>query len=498
MGCMLPAHDLAEVEGAADAVVDDEIVLPAIGADLLGAVAAADHRLALFIALRLGLRLLQFVEAGAQQLPCLLAVLRLALRVLHAHFHAGWFVDQVHRGRDLVDILAAGAGRGRDPLLHVGGVQFDFDFLGLGQHRDGGGRRVHASLGFGCRHAFDLVRAALVAKLGPDAFAADREDRQLAAAVVGVGPIEVGDLPAVLGGEAAVHLDEVGAERGRHLDLLVRVPPTLYDCARIGLDVERWIKDGLVDVVAAGGGFIPFEQPIREFVEAAAGTDCQILGSFEALRWALDEDVLRALATRFWGAGVDGFYLFNYFNAPNEWKRRVLGEMVDRERLPRLNKRYELDHTDRVESKHGHVGAFRYAIPNAQLPVHLEETLPDGGSVLQMDVADDAKDATSVQLGLGFDGILDDDEIEVRINGRPIAWDTRRVSDDGWSHHIFDGDVYHTTMSLETVEGTLIELDVADICGAKRGQRTNGPADRRAVSSSKARGPQRGTAVDPL
>ena len=263
-------------------------------------------------------------------------------------------------------------------------------------------------------------------------------------------------------------LDEVGEKQGRHLDLLVRVPPTLYDSARIGLDVERWMKEGLVDIVAAGGGFIPFEQPIREFVQAADGTDCQILGSFEALRWALDEEVLRALAARFWDAGVDGFYLFNYFNTPNEWKRRVLGEMVHRDSLPRLNKRYELDHSDRIESKESHLGAFRYAVPHVQLPVLLEETLPQGGSILVMDVADDAGAASSVQLGLGFDHIADDDELDVRINGEALAWDSHRVSNDGWNYHIFDAVVYHTTMTVQTVEGTLIEFDVP-ISALKKG-----------------------------
>ena len=79
-------------------------------------------------------------------------------------------------------------------------------------------------------------------------------------------------------------LKEVGAERGRDLQLAVRVPPTLADSVRIGLDVESWIRDGLVDIVAVGGGFIPFETPIREFVEAAEGTGCQIYGCIEATR----------------------------------------------------------------------------------------------------------------------------------------------------------------------------------------------------------------------
>ena len=262
-------------------------------------------------------------------------------------------------------------------------------------------------------------------------------------------------------------LDEVGETRGRHLDLLVRVPPTLYDARRIGLDVETWISEGLVDIVAAGGGFLPFEQPIREFVEVAEGTDCLIFGSFEALRWALDEEVLYALAARFLEAGVDGFYLFNYFNTPNEWKKRVLGNMVDRRRLPRLNKRYELDHSDRVGSKEHHVGAFRYALPWASLPVFMEETEPGGGAVLTLDIADDVTAARSegaldsCTLSLGFNRFEEDDVLDIHINGEPVAWDMRRVSNEGWGHTVFDGEVYHTTMQQERVEGTLIQFDVS-------------------------------------
>lgn len=264
-------------------------------------------------------------------------------------------------------------------------------------------------------------------------------------------------------------MDEVGSQRGRHLDLLVRVPPTLYDCKRIGLDVEAWIREGLVDIVAAGGGFMPFEQPIREFVQTAKGTDCQIYGSFEALRWALDEEVLHALAARFWDAGVDGLYLFNYFNTPNEWKRRVLGGMVDRETLPRRSKRYELDHSDRVESKEHHVGAFRYALPWASLPVFLEETQPGGGASLTLDIADDVEAAKSdgflksCTLDLGFDNFTDDDALEVHINGEAVSWASRQVCDGGWGYTAFDGVVYHTTMSERRVEGRLIRFDVTDL-----------------------------------
>ena len=263
-------------------------------------------------------------------------------------------------------------------------------------------------------------------------------------------------------------LDEVGQERGRHLDLLVRVPSSPYDARRIGLDIEVWIKEGLVDIVAAGGGFLPFEQPIGDFVELAQGTDCLIYGSFEALRWAIDEAVLYALAARFWEAGVDGFYLFNYFNAPKPWKQRVLGHMVDREKLPRLDKQYELDHSDRIGSKEAHVGAFRYASAWASLPVFMEETEPGGGAVLSLDIADDVEGAREAgelkecRLMLGFDGWAEGDEVDVRLNGHPVAWDSGQISREGWRHTVFDGEVYHTTMAQETREGTSISFDVSD------------------------------------
>ena len=64
----------------------------------------------------------------------------------------------------------------------------------------------------------------------------------------------------------------VSAERGRRLMLGVRVPPTIADCNRVGLDVLRWLEEGLVHIVVVGGGFISFETPVEEFVAAAAGS----------------------------------------------------------------------------------------------------------------------------------------------------------------------------------------------------------------------------------
>ena len=108
-------------------------------------------------------------------------------------------------------------------------------------------------------------------------------------------------------------MDEIGEERGKGLDLMVRVPATIERCERLGLDIHEWVEGYLVDVVVAGGGFIPFEMPIREFVDLAEGTETLIYGCLEAYRPAVDELTLRAIAARYWDAGVDGLYLFNFY-----------------------------------------------------------------------------------------------------------------------------------------------------------------------------------------
>ena len=64
---------------------------------------------------------------------------------------------------------------------------------------------------------------------------------------------------------------------------------------------------------------------------------------------------------------------------------------------------------------------------------------------------------------MGFDNLNEDDELDVRINGEPVAWSSMERSEDGWGYTIFDGVVYHTTMSQDHVEGTVIRFDVTGL-----------------------------------
>ena len=189
-------------------------------------------------------------------------------------------------------------------------------------------------------------------------------------------------------------LDEVAAERNNALKLAVRVPPTLYDSARIGLDVEQWIRRELVDMVIVGGGFIPFETPIREFVEAAQGSHCLIYGCIEATRH-IDDAAVRALAARWISHGAAGIYLYNFYTMYPEWNQRIAQDLSDPSRLDRLDKRYELDRAGPLHPSKGHGGAFRYASPSTQLPVTLRPAPHSGGPRFTIEITDDLASASA-------------------------------------------------------------------------------------------------------
>ena len=239
-------------------------------------------------------------------------------------------------------------------------------------------------------------------------------------------------------------MDRAGQDRGRRIKLAIRVPPTLADSARIGLDVAAWMAQGLVDIVVAGGGFIPYETPIEEFVAAGAGREIAVYGCIEATRYA-DEFNLRALAHRFWAAGASGVYLYNFYTMSPEWNGRVLNQLADPAQLEHLCKRYELDQTasftnpyhcaypcDNIER------AFRYASPPAQLPVVLVKDHVGRGALLRLHVADDLEAGTAsgglerCTLALRLDGMGPAGELEVRLNRELLPWDAARVSHGGW------------------------------------------------------------------
>ena len=259
-------------------------------------------------------------------------------------------------------------------------------------------------------------------------------------------------------------MDEVSASTGRDLEVLVRVPPTLADAARIGLDVETWIREGLVDTVAAGGGFIPLHAPIEEFVEAAEGTDCQILGPVESLRPATEDDSLNAIASRHYEGGASGLYLFNYWHKSADWKRRVFNVLADPDRLAHAAKRYELEFMERLSPNDLHSHAFRYAVPHVQLPVDLGFNLTGRGALLTLTIGDDVEQAAAdgeiawCTLELGLTSLTAEDDLEVWVNGVLLPSGIASRQFGSWSRQ--EWTKFPERLAQVEYEGGVIEYEI--------------------------------------
>ena len=264
-------------------------------------------------------------------------------------------------------------------------------------------------------------------------------------------------------------MDEIGEAKGKALDLIVRVPPTLRDCARVGLDVETWIKEELVDIVIAGGGFIPFETPVDEFVEAAEGTNVEIYGCLEALRPNLNELSMRAVAALYREQGVSSLYLFNYFKMPQEWKRETLGRLIDGDVLSRLDKRYEFDKRGRVRPTNQLGFSFQNAIPLTQLPTALEPTVIGPSTLLTMSIADDLEGAKTdgalgeCTVGFRLENAGAGDRIKVSINGSVLDAGDARTSTGRWARTVYgrrEGHDLPARLTDDPEPGTALEWTV--------------------------------------
>lgn len=139
-----------------------------------------------------------------------------------------------------------------------------------------------------------------------------------------------------------------GEEKGKPLLLNVRVPSTQTLCRRIGIDIATWLQDGLVDVMALGGGYITFDLPVAELIALGHKHDVPVYPClsqsglmYRSPRGTSTKQPPEAwlgAASRLWSDGADGIYTFNLFPGPHpddspEYARRVLSTIGSHEQL---------------------------------------------------------------------------------------------------------------------------------------------------------------------
>ena len=135
-------------------------------------------------------------------------------------------------------------------------------------------------------------------------------------------------------------LDEKAGEAGRPLLLAARVPDSVSYCKAIGLDLEAWLSEGLLDILVGSGPYRlePWDNWAdlghRYGVPAYACLSDSRLGGKYVPEGVDELELWRGEAWRAWMAGVDGIYTFNRFD-PRDPIFRELGDPKLLESLPR-------------------------------------------------------------------------------------------------------------------------------------------------------------------
>ncbi len=222
-------------------------------------------------------------------------------------------------------------------------------------------------------------------------------------------------------------LRKIGRERGRPYLLAIRVPDTPAMALRTGLDVEQWMKEGLLDLLIVGGGYMPYAGRLQTLVDLAHRYGVPAYPCINHFREPL---AMRSLASNFWALGADGVYLFNYFGVgsgmeggrmvpqvsdPAE-RRKVLSQMGDPETLQGLEKRFLADNGASIF----YAG---FTNPPGQFPVRLMEARP-----IELVVGDDfggAKQPPSkLLLRISVEDVAAGEGIAVEVNGARVPSDS--------------------------------------------------------------------------
>lgn len=213
--------------------------------------------------------------------------------------------------------------------------------------------------------------------------------------------------------------EEVGLRRDRPLLISCRVPCRAGICREIGLDIEKWLNDSLIDIVVASIEFEPFTGPISELVKLGHQHDVPVYADISqnfSLNWeALNfvEGWIGA-AMNAWNAGVDGIYTFNLFDI-NSPVYRIVGEPVMMETRDKV---YAVDNIA------GRYRTWEHVLPPAgRLPLELplgkknSVVLPVGD-----DVADQAKKGKldSFHLRIYLKNFTHSDRVECKLNGHVV------------------------------------------------------------------------------
>jgi len=229
--------------------------------------------------------------------------------------------------------------------------------------------------------------------------------------------------------------DTVKNRPGKPGELGARVLPTEEMCLAAGLDVQTWLKEGLVDFIVPllyGYMVIDPDMPIDWLIEAAHASDASVYAMLMPY-WRDEKDyryrdriyatpaMMRAAAANFWSRGVDGLYTWFLRWPLGAVERGILTELGDPDLVKEGNKHYVLRRRHEVAAELGY---------NAILPLEIPSADPSKRYEIPFYLADDFQGASDrirdVQLRIDIVNLVKTDKLTILLNGQSLANETHK------------------------------------------------------------------------
>ena len=228
--------------------------------------------------------------------------------------------------------------------------------------------------------------------------------------------------------------EEEGMKRGRPILLAVRVPDSVEYSRAIGVDLERWLGAGLVDLLITGGYF-QLNDPAysaalgrRYGVKVYPSLDESRVRDEAARKLRTSTATYRGRTLNALRAGADGVYLFNSFN-PADPIWRELGSL---EKLAAADKDYFASLLGQGAAAGGaypHASFMKFPRLNPANPILLKAGAGEARALyVGDDFSRDPSHAFVVKLRLRFKEQVSPSALTVTLNGRELR--NGRASDD--------------------------------------------------------------------
>ena len=230
-------------------------------------------------------------------------------------------------------------------------------------------------------------------------------------------------------------IDRHAVRRGRPMLLAIRVPDSVGYCREIGLDVEQWLKDGLIDLMVASGYFRL--NPWAASVELGRKYDVPVFAGLSESRFRDSElrairqsiEGYRGRAAQAWAAGVAGIYTFNLFDPASP----VFRQLGDAEALATMDKLFTTGARPVGAARHWLLDGDRHLNRPRPLPEQPKTLQPGKAVECVLDVVDRLQGTGAIaSLRLCVADVDAAGELHVAMNG--VALDSGR-KDGRWMEY---------------------------------------------------------------